>query len=136
MAERNPLRREWLKGLGFVDEVLEAAEGGFEVVLDCVGSAQTVEASVNAVEPGGMVVLVGLEATSASLPVQRLVLQEIGVKGAYVFTHDDFSRAVGLVAQLPDGLALVRPFSAYQETFQELLEGRLPQAKAVLVWEG
>ncbi|MCS7057586.1 MAG: alcohol dehydrogenase catalytic domain-containing protein [Meiothermus sp.] len=136
VAEHNPLRRAWLEGLGFVQGVLEAPEGSFEVVLDCVGGAQTVEAAVNAVEPGGLVVLVGLEATAASLPLQRLVLQEIGLKGAYVFTHDDFSRAVGLVAQLPDELAVVRPFGVYQETFQELLEGRLPQAKAVLVWEG
>jgi threonine dehydrogenase-like Zn-dependent dehydrogenase len=134
VVERNPLRQEWLGGFGFALRVLEVPEGSFEVVLDCVGSAKTVELAVNAVEPGGVVVLVGLEAISAPLPLQRVVLQEVSLKGAYVFTHDDFSRAVGLVAQLPDALAVVRPFSTYQQTFQELLEGRLPQAKAVLIW--
>ncbi|PZA06204.1 MULTISPECIES: alcohol dehydrogenase catalytic domain-containing protein [unclassified Meiothermus] len=134
VAERNPLRREWLEGFGFAPKVLEVPEGSFEVVLDCVGSAKTAELAVDAVEPGGVVVLVGLEATSAALPLQRVVLQEISLKGAYVFTHDDFSRAVGLVAQLPDALAAVRPFGACPQTFQELLEGQLPQAKAVLVW--
>jgi threonine dehydrogenase-like Zn-dependent dehydrogenase len=134
VVERNPLRQEWLGGFGFAQKGLEVPEGSFEVVLDCVGSAKTVELAVNAVEPGGVVVLVGLEAISAPLPLQRVVLQEVSLKGAYVFTHDDFSRAVGLVAQLPDALAVVRPFSTYQQTFQELLEGRLPQAKAVLVW--
>lgn len=135
VAERNPLRREWLSGFDFARRVRELPEGSYEVVLDCVGSAQTVELAVNVVEPGGMVVLVGLEATSAPLPIQRLILQEVGLKGAYVFTHDDFARAVGLVAQLPDALVAVRSFSACGQTFQELLEGRLPQAKAVLVWE-
>ncbi|GIW37143.1 MAG: galactitol-1-phosphate 5-dehydrogenase [Meiothermus sp.] len=135
VAERNPLRQAWLRGLEFIQEVLEAPQGLFEVVLDCVGSASTVGLAVNAVEPGGCVVLVGLEATEPPLPLQRVVLQEVALKGAYVFTHDDFARAVALVAQVPEGLAVVRPFRTYQDTFNELLQGRLPQAKAVLVWE-
>ncbi|MBO1437413.1 alcohol dehydrogenase catalytic domain-containing protein [Meiothermus sp. CFH 77666] len=135
VAERNPLRREWLGTLGFVDEVLEAPEGSFAVALDCVGSASTVKLATGAVEPGGVVVLVGLEATEAPLPLQRVVLQEITLKGAYVFTHDDFARAVELVAHLPNELVVVRPFARYQETFSDLLQGRLSQAKAVLVWE-
>lgn len=135
VAERNPLRREWLGTLGFVDDVRESPEGGFEVALDCVGSASTVGLAANAVEPGGTVVLVGLEATQAPLPLQKVVLQEIALKGAYVFTHSDFAQSVELVGQLPDELTVVRPFERYQATFDELLQGQLPQAKAVLVWE-
>lgn len=135
VAERNPLRRAWLGKLTFIERVLEAPEGTYEAVLDCVGSEQTLSLAVNAAEPGGTVVLVGLEATQAPLPLQRVVLQEIALKGAYVFTHDDFARAVELVAHLPNELVVVRPFACYQETFNDLLQGRLPQAKAVLVWE-
>ncbi|MCX7601475.1 MAG: alcohol dehydrogenase catalytic domain-containing protein [Meiothermus sp.] len=134
VAERNPLRRAWLEGLEFIARVVEAPQAGYEAVLDCVGSEKTVALSVDLVQPGGKVVLVGLEATLAPLPLQRVVLQEIGLKGAYVFTHDDFTRAVELVPQLPEGLAVVRPFSAYRETFAELIDGRLAQPKAVLVW--
>ncbi|RDI94687.1 alcohol dehydrogenase [Meiothermus sp. QL-1] len=134
VAERNPLRQQWLARLGFIERVLEKPEGPFERVMDCVGSQATLGLAVNAAEPGGTVVLVGLEATEAPLPLQRVVLQEIALKGAYVFTHDDFARAVELVAHLPEELAVVRPFSAFQESFTELLEGRLAQPKVVLVW--
>lgn len=135
VAERNPLRRAWLGKLAFIERVLEAPEGTYEAVLDCVGGEQTLSLAVNAAESGGTVVLVGLEATQTPFPMQRVVLQEITLKGAYVFTHSNFARAVELVGQVPDELAVVRPFERYQETFNELLRGRLPQAKAVLVWE-
>lgn len=135
VAERNPLRRVWLGKLAFIERVLEAPEGTYEAVLDCVGGEQTLSLAVNAAESGGTVVLVGLEATQTPFPMQRVVLQEITLKGAYVFTHSNFARAVELVGQVPDELAVVRPFERYQETFNELLRGRLPQAKAVLVWE-
>ncbi len=135
LAERNPLRRAWLGKLAISERVMEAPEGTYEAVLDCVGSEQTLSLAVNAAEPGGTVVLVGLEAPQTSFPLQRVVLQEITLKGAYVFTHSNFARAVELVGQLPDELAVKRPFERYQETFDELLRGQLPQAKAVLVWE-
>lgn len=134
VVERNPLRRAWLEGLGFSRGVLEAPTGFYDLALDCVGGQATPGLAAAHVRPGGQVVLVGLEAVEAALPLQRLVLQEIGLKGAYVFTHDDFSRASRLIAELPDELAVVRPFAQVQETFELLLGGRLPQAKAVLVW--
>ncbi|WP_018465456.1 alcohol dehydrogenase catalytic domain-containing protein [Calidithermus timidus] len=134
VVERNPLRRAWLEELGFVRGVLEAPSGFYDLALDCVGAQATPDLAASHVRPGGQVVLVGLEAVEAALPLQRLVLQEIGLKGAYVFTHDDFSRATRLLAELPDELAVVRPFTQVQETFDLLLSGRLPQAKAVLLW--
>jgi threonine dehydrogenase-like Zn-dependent dehydrogenase len=134
VGERNPVRREWLAGLDFVRGVLEAPTGPYDAVLDSVGSPGTLALAVAHARPGGSVVLVGLDEVEAPLPLQRVVLQEVTLRGSYVFTHADFARATELLVELPDHLATVRPFAQVQAAFDLLLSGQLPQAKVVLAW--
>ena len=84
----------------------------------------------------GSVVLVGLSDLEAPLPLQRAVLQEIRIQGSYVFTQAEFARATALLAHLPDALAVRRPFAMAQASFEELLAGRLAEAKVVLLHGG
>lgn len=135
VSERNPLRQTWLRNLSFIAEVLQAPRAGFEVVVDSVGTSETTQQAVEAVLPGGQVVLVGLAEMQVSLPLQQVVLQEIGLKGSYVFTHSDFVRAAQLLMELPDHLAILRPFNQTQAAFDELLAGKQAASKVVLVHE-
>ncbi len=133
VSELNPLRRAWLQELGFIEEVLPAPTATYDCVIETVGAQSTLAQAVHAVQPGGMVVLVGLADLEASLPLQRTVLQEVGLRGSYVFTHADFARATEMLAQLPDAVAIQRPISMAQASFEELLAGQLPVAKVVLL---
>jgi threonine dehydrogenase-like Zn-dependent dehydrogenase len=136
VSERNPLRAAWLEGLGFIAEVMPTPSGQYDRVLETVGAQSTLTLAVNATRPGGSVVLVGLSDLEAPLPLQRTVLQEIRIQGSYVFTQAEFARATALLAHLPDTLAVRRPFAMAQTSFEELLAGRLAEAKVVLLHGG
>jgi len=136
VSERNPLRGAWLKGLGFIAAVVSTPTGLYDHVIETVGAQSTLALAVNATKPGGRVVLVGLSDLEASLPLQRAVLQEIDIKGSYVFTQEEFAQATTLLSRLPDTLAIQRPFSMAQASFDELLASRLAEAKVVLLHGG
>lgn len=136
VSERNPLRAAWLEGLGFIAEVVPTPSGLYDRVLETVGAQSTLALAVNATRPGGSLVLVGLSDLEAPLPLQRAVLQEIRIQGSYVFTQAEFARATALLAHLPDALAVRRPFAMAQASFEELLAGRLAEAKVVLLHGG
>ena len=75
--------------------------GGFDAVLDCVGSGESIEAAVAATRPGGTVVLVGMPGNvraDLALAWQR----EIRIRGAYGY-RDDFSAAMDLARRLRPG---------------------------------
>mgnify|MGYP001570393799 FL=1 len=110
----------------------EATRGvGPDAVLECAGTAQAVRQAVEMVKKGGRVVVGGLPAEEAPLPLKRFVLDEIEVVG---------SRAAPNC--LPEVLALVqagalrlrelvthrfplREFRAALETFQDRKGGAL-----------
>lgn len=136
VGERNPVRQAWLKGLGFIAEVVPTPGGTYDRVIETVGAHSTLALAVNATRPGGSLVLVGLSDLEAPLPLQRAVLQEIRIQGSYVFTQAEFARATGLLSSLPDALAVQRPFAMAQASFEDLLAGRLAEAKVVLLHGG
>lgn len=133
LLEPNPLRRPYLQQLGLVHEVVEQADAWFDLVLDTVGAESTLELAVQRTRPGGKVVLVGLAAMQAGLPLQRTVLQEIGVLGSYMFTPAEFALAARWVGQLPEAMIYRRPVSQAQQAFEALLAGQVAQVKTVLL---
>jgi len=75
--------------------------GGFDAVLDCVGTGTSIEAAVTAVRPRGTVMLVGMPGrVSADLALawQR----EVELRGAYGYS-DDFPAAIDLARRLRPG---------------------------------
>lgn len=80
--------------------------GGFDSVLDCVGSGASIEAAITATRPRGTVVLAGMPgAVSADLAIawQR----EIVVRGAYGYRRD-FADAIELARRLRPGRLVAR----------------------------
>lgn len=68
-----------------VDALRELTGSGPEYVFDSVGSAQTIEAALRAVRPGGAAVIVGLHAakSEAAIPAGMLVLQNKRLLGSF-----------------------------------------------------
>lgn len=133
VLEPNPRRANHLAGLGF-SLWKEGVRERFPLVLDTVGQGETLRLALEAAEPGGQVVVLGLGGVDGFLDLQSLVLQEKAVLGSYLFTPEEFQEAIGLLAELPEGLVRRWPASRAPEAFQALLEGRVPEPKLVLVW--
>jgi threonine dehydrogenase-like Zn-dependent dehydrogenase len=64
-----------------INEVLELSKGGGHAALECVGSEETLNLSVNVARPGGMVGFVGAPHRSGQLSVQRMFAKNIGLRG-------------------------------------------------------
>jgi hypothetical protein len=54
-----------------------------DVVIDCVGVQQTLEAAVRAVAPGGKIVLVGMGSEQLQLPATLLTCKEVDLLGSF-----------------------------------------------------
>ncbi len=73
-------RREADDGLGRLERLC----GGADVVLDCVGSADSLARSLAVVRPGGRIVMVGMPGT-VSVDLTGLWHREIDLRGAYAY---------------------------------------------------
>ncbi len=70
--------------------------GGVPVVVDCVGSASSVEQALRVVAPGGTVVLVGMPGR-LDADFTPLWHRETNLRGCYAYTRGDFTEAIDVV---------------------------------------
>ncbi|HET9731079.1 MAG TPA: zinc-binding dehydrogenase [Acidimicrobiales bacterium] len=92
--------------------------GGADAVFDCVGSAESIQACLAVVRPGGTVVLVGMPGQT-SLDLTGLWHREIRLVGAYAYGTET----------LPGGGAPVRTFDLAFELVRDADLGRLVSAR-------
>jgi L-iditol 2-dehydrogenase len=78
--------------------ILEATEGGADLVLEAVGITATRRQAIEATAPGGTVVLLGNAEPESSLPILDVVNREITLHGSYSCTDDEFRRAIAILA--------------------------------------
>lgn len=89
IVEPNAERAAYLRAhMNF--EVRQTAEGLYGIVIDAVGYDVTRAAASAAVEPGGVILHIGLGAGAGGLDIRRMTLQEITVVGTYCYTAQDF----------------------------------------------
>jgi 2-desacetyl-2-hydroxyethyl bacteriochlorophyllide A dehydrogenase len=111
-------------------------EGGFDVVLDAVGSGATRQAAVDLTRAGGRVVLVGLHTDVSELGWFSVIRREISLVGANCFDRSDFDRAVSWLRE-----GRIRPPATVHRAglgdgprlFADLAAGRADAAKTYLV---
>jgi len=77
----------------------EAPEGGFDAVVDAVGAEITRRKSVEAARPGGTVLFTGLHEAESKLPINDLIRGEIGTKGAFAYSREDFETALRWIGE-------------------------------------
>lgn len=70
---------------------------GVDTIIDCVGVQATREQAIRIVNPGGIIVLVGLGQDQSSLSMNHAVRQEITLVGSYTYSDEDFGQAVDLL---------------------------------------
>ena len=114
-AAKHPVQRQLAADLG-ADVVVEPAElaravrrqthslavdgrltGGADVVVDCVGSADSLAQALAVVRPRGLIVLVGMPG-SVRVDLTPLWQREVRLVGSYAYRHTTFATAFELVA--------------------------------------
>ncbi len=89
------------------DAILELTSGlGADVVYECVGRPETIQTAVDHARRGGRMCLIGLADSVATIVPAIWLVKEIQVTGTIAYTHDDFDRAMGMIA---DGRIKVEP---------------------------
>jgi threonine dehydrogenase-like Zn-dependent dehydrogenase len=120
--------------------IQERYPGGGESAIDAVGATAVRKQALQAVVPGGRVVLIGLHDEESMFPANYLVRQEIALTGSFAYTEADFAQAVellthGVVQPSADWLE-ERPLSDGPAAFAELVDGKARVAKIVLTVAG
>lgn len=118
-----------------VTEYVHTTEGA-DLVVDAVGASKTREQALALVRRGGSVVWIGLHEETSLLAANRIVRNEIAVRGSFCYTDDDFARATDYAnaGRLPrDGKWFeVRPLQEGAQAFRELARGDSSLSKIIL----
>ena len=109
---------------------------GADVVYECAGVAETVQASVDLARRGGTVVLAGVAETPATIVPALWVVKEVTVIGALAYTRGDFSLTMDLAVDGRIRLGALRgrtvPLAALPATFAGLAGGTIDDLKVVV----
>ncbi len=138
VAETNPLRRETVSAAGLparhpTDGI---PSGGFDLVVDAVGSVRSRALAIGSVRAGGAVAHLGLQEDAGEFDARRLTLAEVAWLGVYTYVEADLRASLVALADGRMG-ALdwieARPLDAGPQAFRDIAEGAAAAPKVVLV---
>lgn len=115
----------------------KASNGGFDVVFEAVGGGDTLQTAIEAVRPGGEVVMIG-NSIEGQVPfsMNRAVLQEIRLVGSVSCTRVEFEETIDLIARGmidPERYVTdIMPLSELQHAFERLTSKTDPVVKIVI----
>jgi 2-desacetyl-2-hydroxyethyl bacteriochlorophyllide A dehydrogenase len=121
-----------------VIQAIKAATGGegVEMAIDAVGANATRRECIEAVTPGGRVVLTGLHEEESPLQANYIIRNEINLQGSFAYTPLDFEAAFNWLAQgriIIDPWLFKAPLAEGGAMFERLLSNPGPVAKILLV---
>jgi len=80
-------------------DVAEVLPGWADLAIDAAGFETTWRAGVEAVAPGGTVVVLGLGQAEGAIPMALIVRRTITLRGQFAYTRAEFSRALAILEQ-------------------------------------
>lgn len=106
----------WVRSLSRSMVMGDQLSCGFDHVIDCVGSSQSLQQALNVVAPGGDVHLVGMPG-NVSLELTSLWHREVAIRGCYAYTRDDFLNAIDVVRRFDLGrlVSATYPLHEYKD---------------------
>jgi L-iditol 2-dehydrogenase len=105
-----------LSGQELINEVLRRSGGrGIDVVLEAVGHAETVIASIECVRRGGTVTLIGNIQPEVPLPLQRVVTREVRLQGS-CSSAGEYTEAIRLMS---NGAITVKPLISATSSLEQ-----------------
>jgi L-iditol 2-dehydrogenase len=110
-------------------------DGAPDLVIDAVGIAATRASASKLVQPGGLIMHIGLGAAEGGLDVRRMTLQEITFIGTYTYTMADFQATADAIFTGKLGkLSWIekRPLKKGAQAFDDISTGQCAAPKIIL----
>lgn len=110
-----------------VPKMMEKTNGGFDVVIECVGNSAAVNSAITMVKPGGIVVLVGVATEAVPTYTVMGVMKELVLQGAIAYTYEEFKSCIDLIAS--NKLNVMKfvddivPLDGVQKAYERLTSG-------------
>lgn len=80
-------------------ELMAASRGGFDLAFEAVGHADSLALCMNAMRPGGKIVLIGNSMTeTVPFALNKAVLRELELSGSVSCTRAEFAETIDLIA--------------------------------------
>lgn len=86
------------KDTKMIEHMMNQTAGGFDVVIECCGNSPAVSSALQAVHPGGKIVLVGVSLGTVTIPATLAVMSELTLQGAIAYTKEEFQTCIDLMA--------------------------------------
>jgi 2-desacetyl-2-hydroxyethyl bacteriochlorophyllide A dehydrogenase len=119
-----------------IDIVRAETDGiGADAAIDAVGLAITRQQCIEAVKPGGVVVLVGLHDEESQIQSNLVIRKEVNLRGSFAYTPTDFEDALNWLAAGQvriDPWLLKAPLADGRDCFERLLAEPGAVAKILL----
>lgn len=111
-----------------VDRILELTDGmGADVVFECSGSASATQQSLALVRNGGTIVFAGICMDWVGLPISKIALNGLTLKGLVAYTESEFATALNLIKEGKIEVASLitskMPLEDVNEAFEKALRG-------------
>lgn len=119
------------------ESMQKSTNGGFDIAFEAVGSGETLNTCVEAVRPGGEIVMIG-NSMEPQVPflMNRAVLQEIRLVGSVSCTRKEFEETIDLIASGmidPEKYVTdIMPLDELQHAFERLTSKTDPVLKIVI----
>ena len=138
VLEPNEIRRQFLSqktGIKVSDpsDLKEGTE--FDLIIDAVGFEQTRKTASTIVQPGGVIMHIGLGTGEGGLDIRRMTLQEITFIGTYTYTAEDFRATAQAMFEGRLGTLdwyETRELSDGAKAFSDIRQGLVEASKIIL----
>ena len=111
-------------------------DNSFDIVFDTVGLEITRQNSIKCVNPGGVIVHIGLTQPSGTFNFRKATLQEVTFVGTYCYTNKDFENTLSLLSKHTlgkMGWIEYRDLSEGAQAFKQIHEGTCSSPKIILI---
>lgn len=119
-----------------IDKMITKTNGGFDKVIECCGNEHAISEALMAVEPGGVVVLVGVSSVPVNVPLVVGVMKEVKLLGAIAYTPAEFDTCLKLISEKKINVGKyiddLVPLGAVQESFERLTSGKDSAVKIIV----
>lgn len=121
----------------FEEIVRKETDGaGMDIAIEAVGASPTVQQAMSSLKIGGRAVWIGNSAKMVNVNMQEIVTRELTVNGTYIYTFQDFSEVLDLLAggklKVEPIISLTAPLADGTELFNRLAKDPGPLIKVVL----
>ena len=120
-----------------VEQLRNASNGGFDIVFEAVGHDSTLDLAMNAVKPGGRVVVIGNSITpTVQFNMNKMVLNEVQLIGSVSCTRVEFEETIALISKRiinPENYVTdILPLDELQKAMERLTDPNDPALKMVV----